>query len=271
VEAAIRHLRDTVSRRRDSATSRLREACTRLRSGLVGVTGRVRVDGCTFRVDSPVISAQLKRDLCAGHYEAPEREALRRFLDPALPVVGLGGSLGVVSCLTNNGLQEPTRHVVVEANPDLLPLLEENRRRNGCRFTIVPRALAYGRDDVEFSCNRTNFTGSSATESALHPSSTTGDSLHVVLVKATTLERVLDDHAFERCTLICDIEGSEAALLRHENHVIRRRVDTLIVELHEWYFGSDGVEAMRQAIEALGLRNVWRKAGTFVFQAERGV
>lgn len=112
-------------------------------------------------------------------------------------------------------MQEPTRHVVVEANPVLLPLLEENRRRNGCRFTIVPRALGYWRDDVEFFCNRTNFTGSSATESALHPSSTTGDSVHVVHVKATTLERVLDDH--ERCTLICDIEGSGTALLRHES------------------------------------------------------
>jgi FkbM family methyltransferase len=224
------------------------------------------VDGCTFSVDSPVISSTLKRQLGRGSYEASEREALRRFLDPALPVVELGGSIGVVSCLTNRRLRQRRSHVVVEANPDVLPLLQENRRRNDCQFTILPRVLAYGGEHVAFFCNRTNFTGSSAAESALHPSTTTGDSLNTVQVAATTLEKILDDHSFARCTLICDIEGSEGELLRHESHVIRDRVELLIVELHEWYFGTDGVDTMRAQIEDLGLRTVWRDAETFVFR-----
>jgi predicted O-methyltransferase YrrM len=49
-------------------------------------------------------------------------------LRPEERVLELGGCLGVVSCSINTLLRDPSRHVVVEANPKLLAYLYENRR-----------------------------------------------------------------------------------------------------------------------------------------------
>src|SRR6266446_8624399 len=83
----------------------------------------VQVDGCIFSLDSPAITTASKSKFMFNQYERPEREAVRRFVDPAMPVVEFGGSIGVISCLTNRKLVAPDRHVVVEANPALVPLL----------------------------------------------------------------------------------------------------------------------------------------------------
>ena len=79
-----------------------------------------------------------------GRYERPERELLRTYIEPARPVIELGGGLGVIASLINRRLHDPERHVVVEANPSLLPVIDANRRRNDARFSIVHGAIAYG-------------------------------------------------------------------------------------------------------------------------------
>src|ERR1044072_4533763 len=123
---------------------------------LVEIRGnRVMVDGCEFGLDSPAISTSHKSRLFFDFvYEAPEREALRRDLNPELPVVDFGVSIGVIACLTNKKLNAPREHVVVEANPDLLPLLEENRDRNGCKVSILHRAIAPTTDKIKFHKNK---------------------------------------------------------------------------------------------------------------------
>src|SRR2546426_6211274 len=82
---------------------------------LIEIRGNnVSIDGCTFSLESPAIATQSKSRFMFGQYERPEREAIRRFLDPTLPVVEFGGSIGVLSCLTNRRLSDPQRHVVIE-------------------------------------------------------------------------------------------------------------------------------------------------------------
>jgi hypothetical protein len=67
-----------------------------------------------------------------------------------LPVIELGGALGVVACVTNKLLAQPSAHVVVEANPLAIPPLTVNKEANHCAFEIVNRAIAYGVDSVTF-------------------------------------------------------------------------------------------------------------------------
>lgn len=97
-------------------------------------------DGLTFTLDNPRISTRMKSHFFRGDYEDGERRMLARFLDPGLPTIEIGACIGIVSCTTNRRLENPERHVVIEANPYLIPTLEANRDRNGCRFTIVNRA-----------------------------------------------------------------------------------------------------------------------------------
>src|SRR5881396_635135 len=128
---------------------------------LVELTGnRVHIDGCRFSVNSFAIKTEIKSRFLLGTYEEAERNAIRRFLDPSLPVVEFGASVGVIACLTNHMLKDPRRHVVVEANPALLPLLKANCERNDCRFTVLHSAVAYGSDEVLFYQNEEDYLAS---------------------------------------------------------------------------------------------------------------
>jgi hypothetical protein len=103
----------------------------------------ITIDGVKLSVDNPGILTMHKSSLYFGHYEIGERELAKRHIDPNLPLVEIGASIGGVSCVTNKLLKDPTRHVVVECNPDNIPTLTKNRELNGCQFTIEPFALAY--------------------------------------------------------------------------------------------------------------------------------
>ena len=108
------------------------------------VTETVFVEGRRFSAPRHLVDHELRCRFLFGRYERPERELLRTYIEPARPVIELGGGLGVIACLINRRLHDPERHVVVEANPSLLPVIDANRRRNDARFSIVHGAIAYG-------------------------------------------------------------------------------------------------------------------------------
>src|ERR1051325_502604 len=233
---------------------------------LVELRGNVvHINGCSFSVNSPIISTPFKSEFLFDNYEKQERQAINRFLDSTMPIVELGGSIGVVSCLANRKLSDPSQHVVIEANPVLIPLLEENRNRNGCKFTILPGAVAYGTRQVVFHSNSTNFVGSTA---LTHHANDTivGDILEDVEVQTITLQSVLDQYGFDHCTLICDIEGGEAALIEHEFDLISRKVRTIIIEVHEYFLGEAGVRSLLPGLESLIIRCLSSNLETYVFQ-----
>jgi len=58
-------------------------------------------------------------------------------------VLELGGCLGVLSCTINKRLGDPTKHVVLEANPALIPYLRGNREINRAAF-IVTNSVVFG-------------------------------------------------------------------------------------------------------------------------------
>jgi FkbM family methyltransferase len=190
---------------------------------------QVRLDGCTF-------------DL-AGVTDDSTR--IVRYLRRDLPVIEFGGSMGVVACVTNKRLTDPTAHVVVEANPLAIPRLEYNRKLNGCRFEIVNRAVAYGADSVTFRPS-SDLAGSSITRDGDEPP---------VTVPTVALGDLAHDRGFNRFGLVCDIEGLEYDLVCQEADVLRN-ADTIIMETHARYIGEEKFGAMMTKLEQLGFRIV---------------
>jgi len=219
----------------------------------------VKIDGCTFSLDSPAITTQSKSKFMFDQYEKPEREAVMRFLDPALPVVEFGGSIGVVSCLTNRKLEHTESHVVVEANPVLVPLLIRNRNLNNCKFVVLPKMIGYGGDVGTFFANSDNFVIGTGI-------STESESLQRVEVPTIDLRSILNEYGFQRCTLICDIEGGESDLLKYEADVLKDRVQTLILEVHEWSLGKNRVAEIFTELRNLGFNEMLAQLDTYVFQ-----
>lgn len=220
----------------------------------------VEIEGCVFSLDSPVITTTSKSKFMFGRYERPEREAVRRFVDPALPVIEFGGSIGVISCLTNRRLLDPEAHVVVEGNPALVPLLHANRDRNRCGFTVLGRVVGYSGERALFYVDQSNFVISSTV--ATQP----GSGVDVLEVDTIDLRSIVDQRSFDRFTLICDIEGGESDLLRYEAGVIGAKVATLILEVHEWSMGKRRTAECLKQIADLGFRTVFSEADTHVFR-----
>ena len=172
-----------------------------------------------------------------------ERRAVTRYLRRDLPVIELGGSMGVVACVTNKLLQNPRAHVVVEANPRAAAQLGHNRRLNGCEFEIVNCAIAYGTSSVNFRPS-TNMAGSSITRP--------GDEMPVT-VDAIQLGRIVEGRGLGPFSLICDIEGVEYDLVRQEIAVLAK-AHTIIMETHARYIGEDKLRLMMAKLAEAGFK-----------------
>jgi FkbM family methyltransferase len=211
---------------------------------------QIHVDGLHFSLDSPVVNRTQKWSLFTQEHEEHERALLKQWLPKDLPVVEFGGALGVISCLTNRSLVRPEQHVVVEANPDVIPLLERNRDLNGCRFQVTNKAVAYDSESVRFGLQNWNLFGGRLGDH--------GDKF--VVVPTTSLKATIDEHGFDQISLICDIEGAEAILVQRELETIRKHVRFFLVEIHPDLMGKDGMSLLLQTLLESG----------FTLQAQAG-
>ena len=228
----------------------------RLVGRLVELGGnRVSIGGLDFSVDNTLITTREKGRLDVGLHERGEIALARRYVRTDLPVVELGGGIGIVSCIINRLLAGPADHVVVEANADLIPTLEVNRRLNGCGFRTCNVALAYGSEQAvlavdSFAASRIGGTG------------------RRLVVPTATLASLLAETAFQRINLIVDIEGAEVDLVEREGPVVARHARVLIVETHRKVAGAEPTDRMLTALRTLGFAQVARVDDVFAFEQE---
>jgi FkbM family methyltransferase len=214
----------------------------------------VRLNQCVFNL-SRVTNSSIRIELITDKYESAERRAVVRYVRRDMPVVELGGSMGVVACVTNKLLKNPAGHVVVEANPLAIPQLELNRTLNGCQFEIVNRAIAYGTPSVTFSPS-SDLAGSSITRA--------GDQAPVT-VDTVGLAELVRDRGFGRFNLVCDIEGLEYDLVCQEADVLKK-ADLVILETHARYIGEEKFRMMLTRLDELGFRVVEQIGFVLVLQ-----
>jgi FkbM family methyltransferase len=209
-----------------------------------GYRNEIRIDQCRFSLKE-IVDVATRIELIRKTYEAPERQAVARYLPRALPAVELGGSMGVVACVTNKLLKDRKAHVVVEANPLAIPYLEHSRQLNRCQFEIVNRAIAYGAESITFRPS-TDLAGGSITRA--------GDQSPVT-VKTVALGELVHDRGFKRFSLVCDIEGLEYDLVCQEADVLKN-ADTIIMETHARFIGEEKLRMMMTKLEELGFKVV---------------
>ncbi len=203
---------------------------------------RVRMDGLTYSVDCPQISTPHKSTLAFGLHEIDERTLIGRWLPSDVPVLEFGGGLGVVSCLVNSKLDEPENHIVVEANPAMVTILQRNRRINGCKFQVVSKAISYGCDHVDLNVDE-QFVGSSVKGMS---------SGKTVRVETTSVTDLLIHGGFANAGIVCDIEGSEADIIRRELPALGDRIRFFMTEMHPKILGQQVVNDLMADLTDLG-------------------
>jgi FkbM family methyltransferase len=216
----------------------------------------VALDGCRFRLRG-LPDTGMKFQLLTGEYEQPERDAARRYIRPEWPVVELGGCFGVVACVTNKLLQNPQAHVVLEANPLVIPYLASNRDSNQCSFKIVNRALAYNAETVTFRPG-VEFMENSVHSKSGHPS---------VTVPATQLSEILREENFEKFALICDVEGQEYELVMRESAALRK-AELIIMEVHPHVIGDEKAQLLISKLATLGFKIIESSAQVVVLNKD---
>jgi len=215
------------------------------------------LDGHAFEIppDSPY---HMKKGFQKGEYGLPERRLLARHLPAELDVVELGGSIGVVSHVIRRKIGAGQRHVIVEANRRLEPLLRRNIGVAGesTETTIVFAAIWYGDSPtVDFLAKP------DIPSNHVVPDKRGSET---VSVPAKTLNDILEENGVNGpYSLVCDIEGAEYDLLENDRAALRNCV-CVIVEIHPAPFLASG-RTIKSWLD------LFRRAGFELVDSERNV
>lgn len=178
-----------------------------------------KVEGLDLLIPFELTDLKFRGQFPIDFYEKQERRYLKQYLPKNATVLELGACLGVVSCLTNRLLDHPERHVVVEANPNVIPVIEENKRRNHCGFQIE-HCMVSGQPTNEFYIGKTILMSSNRRQSATK--------ISIVGKTVADLER---EHGLKFDALVMDIEGGELDFLR-ENRAWLKNLNLIFMEVH---------------------------------------
>jgi len=178
-----------------------------------------KVEGLDLVIPFDLTDIKFRGQFPINFYEKQERRYLKQFLPKNSTVLELGACLGVVSCITNRMLDRPERHVVVEANPKVIPVIEENKARNHCSFHI---------ENCMVSKNPVNefFIGKSLLTSSIRRQTT-----EKIRVSGKTVADLEITYGLKFDVLMMDIEGGELDFLR-ENREKLKELNVIFMEVH---------------------------------------
>lgn len=194
---------------------------------------------------SKVISPRMEQVIQKGRYEASEIKLLRKILRPRDRVLELGAGVGVVSTAAAM-VTGPERVTVVEANPNLIPVISETHKLNGVSGVKVLNGVGVGvpsEDEATFYL-REDFWASSLEA----PHDSEAGVITPVSVPKIDLNALLKEQ--RPSVFVLDIEGGELDLLPALDLSSCRSV---VIELHPKVYQLDGVARCFDALRAKGL------------------
>jgi len=161
-----------------------------------------------------------------GFYESSEIRFAEKYFKGTTDIVELGSSCGIVSSHFISKLQAYKKFIAVEANSGLLKVLKINLERykhNNAEIIILNNALHYGAAQVSFQLSN-NTTESRIANGLTH----SGD---MVTIQAITLDNIVNRYHLNNYSLVCDIEGAEAAIFMNETAALSN-CKYIFIELH---------------------------------------
>lgn len=191
-----------------------------------------------------VISPRMEQVIRKGRYEASEVRLLRKILRPRDRVLELGAGIGVVSTAAAM-VTGPDRVVVVEANPNLMPIISETHALNGVTGVRVLNGVGVSvpNDGTATFYLREDFWASSL--EAPHEQETV--QVTSVAVPKIDLNTILREH--RPSVFVLDIEGGELDLLPGLDLSSCRSV---VIELHPKVYQLDGIARCFDALRSKG-------------------
>ncbi len=192
-------------------------------------------------LDPALMSPTILSVIREGRYETGEAKVLLAVIEEGERIVELGGGIGFLSSLAY--LQGKTEAiVVVEAHPELIPVIKATHQLNGVRGDVRHAVAAPRRSAGTLPFYMHNdFWGSSL--SPLKKRHLKG----VAQVAVVGLDELVETYA--PTMMIIDVEGGEADLL---DGVSLRGVNKVLMEIHPKVIGPAGVKKVFDALSLEG-------------------
>lgn len=211
---------------------------------------RFHLAGMTFEVPLEGMSWRSLATYWFSDYEAPEREFCTRFIRREDRVCELGGCLGVVSMTINRRLDTPEHHLVVEANPALIPFLAKNRELNQGRFQILQCAVGDG-SPLPLDVSSGLLTSARAMGDA---------SAKIEMVPGCTVDSLFSEYGPFN-VLVMDVEGAEAQVFLGQGRAWNS-VRLIIVEWHPAIIGQEIFERAQSELILAGFHCIASRPGS---------
>lgn len=206
----------------------------------------VDYEGVRLLVQHELLSETVKRSIYRRMYEKAEISILKKTLGNNDRVLELGSCMGFLGAYVSKQVG-PENVVLVEANPDMIPLLEANLAGNGVSPKIV-NAMVGATDgaDADFYVMPDVWSSSAINKDA--------QKSRAIRIESISLATLL---AQARPTyLIVDIEGAEKDIL--DAGVLKAStVQKICAELHPKYIGNQATSRLIRDIEDAGFQTDW--------------
>ena len=163
--------------------------------------------------------------------EIPEQLLITQFVKEDAKVLEIGGNLGRNTLVLSTLLKDSRQHVVLECNPDMVPLLRHNVRLNNYDTRIESSALSYTRL-LQKGCT------------TLPTSETNESHADWKEVPTITLEEMEKKYNIQFDTLVADCKGALYYILKDHPSVL----DTIkLVIMENDYYDAD----QKQMVDAI--------------------
>jgi FkbM family methyltransferase len=197
-------------------------------------------------------SEPLKDRLKNGNWEPEEFSLLKEHVDPGDSVLELGACIGYIGVAVNSLIKNKNNHLVIEANPDLIPVIQKNKKLNGAEFSIKNCMVG----------NPETMSGEFGVSDFILGSSAYSKSLKKIKVDVVSLFDFINDFN----SLMVDIEGGEYALIdEYIDHL--HKFDKLMIEFHPFFgFNKEDLKRSVNKIKKCGFKQTARVAHVFTFK-----
>lgn len=201
-----------------------------------------KTEGLVFSYPKSRVSMKFRSRFYLDTYELEERTIIKKYIKPQHNVLELGACIGVVSCITNKLLDSSSKHLVVEANPYLIPWILSNKALNKCNFLVEFCAVSE-KYKSEFYLHEL-IVGGISSRKTKNPIDIINCSLKYILKKHGDFD-----------VLIMDIEGGEFQFFtEYENYISTFNI--IIFETHDFIIGIEKTEQIRTILKNNSFQNI---------------
>jgi FkbM family methyltransferase len=198
-----------------------------------------RLNGISLTLPEGLATPEILGKLSDGSYEADEARSADRCVRKGFRVLELGAGIGYVTsiCARRAG---PENVLSVEANPDLIPVIEGNLARNGLSGVTLMHGAATG--PVEEGATADFAVSAGYTGSSLDGK---GRAVRVPLISVHDLIRSHKPHV-----VLMDVEGAEADMF---NRLWKCPLRFCVMELHPRKYHARTIKKIVDFMSAMDL------------------